>query len=390
MSALRSRLRWVRTDDALRMVTAAGLALLVTNLVPGVDLERVWSADLRVGAAGHRLSIDTATVVVDGLMAAFFLAVGLEIRREMTYGSLRAPRAAAAPVVCAVGGMVAPMIIYRAFVPDGGGAAGWAIPSATDVALAVGIAALVAPHLSAGARAFLLTLAVADDLGGIAVISIWYSDGIALLPALGALSLAVLAALAVRTGVLTLGRALWLVVPALGLMYAAHIEPAIIGAVFGLTAPVGSAPRGRRVADDLQRILARLEPFVVRIVLPAFALVVASVPLDGTEVHVGVVLGVVCGLCIGKPLGVFGAWSLLARCGLADLPSGSTARELLGVSILAGIGFTVSLFIARAGLPSEPLRDSATIGVLLGSLLATGLAAWFFRYPVQLRQTPRS
>jgi NhaA family Na+:H+ antiporter len=135
------------------------------------------------------------------------------------------------------------------------------------------------------------------------------------------------------------------------------------------------------VAVDLERILARLEPFVVRFVLPAFAVVVASVPLDAGDVQVGVVLGIVCGLAIGKPLGVIGAWSLLARCGVADLPRGSTARELLGVSILAGIGFTVSLFIARAGLSSEPLRNSATIGVLLGSLLATGMAAWYFRSP---------
>lgn len=186
------------------MVGAAALALVITNVFPGMGLDRIWSAGADLRVVGTAVTINAETVVVDGLMTLFFLSVGLEIRREMTHGSLRSPRVATAPVVCALGGMVVPMAIYLALVQNGDAAAGWAIPSATDIGLAVGVAGLVAPQLSAGARAFLLTLAVADDLGGIAVISIWYNDGVSLLPASGALALALVAAAATHVGLMTL------------------------------------------------------------------------------------------------------------------------------------------------------------------------------------------
>jgi hypothetical protein len=224
--ALTQALRW-RLDRIVARGTGAMVATLSLIVVACSVCGGAITLALSSGGLGDAIwtsvsrMLDGGSHQHDGAWSQRLFSLVLVILGR----ARRAPRAAAAPVLCAVGGMVVPMLIYRAFVPAGAGAAGWAIPSATDVALAVGIAALVAPRLSAGARAFLLTLAVADDLGGIAVIGIWYSDGIALLPALGALGLALLAALAVRAGVLTLGRALWLVVPALGLMHAAHIEP---------------------------------------------------------------------------------------------------------------------------------------------------------------------
>ena len=352
---------------------------MVANLAPGLHVERLWSRKAYLGVGGNGLHFDLTDVVVDGLMTGFFLCVGLEIRRELAVGTLRSARAAVAPVLCAIGGMVVPMIVYTIIARHAGAAGGWAIPSATDVALAVGIAGLVAPGLSPGARAFLLTLAVADDLGGIAIIGVWYSHGIAVLPAAVAICLAAVAAVVVHMGLVRLPVALLLLLPAWMLMRSAHIEPPIIGAVFGLLVPIGSTTRGNSVCLEVDALLRRLGPLVGLAVLPLFAVVSASVPISGEAIGSSVAVGVALGLCLGKPLGIFGALWLFTKSGIAEHPQGSSARELLGVSILGGVGFTVSLFIARVGLSTDALQRSATFGVFVGSLLATAGGAAYFR-----------
>jgi Na+:H+ antiporter, NhaA family len=370
---------WLLRDPSRLMIASAVVALSTATFAPGLDAPRIWSTGLELSIAGHDIRVDAGGVIVRGLMTAFFLCVGLEIRREIAIGTLHSVRAALAPVLCAVGGMIVPMLVYVSLAGGGQAAAGWAVPSATDVALAVGLAGLIAPGLSAGARAFLLTLAVADDIGGVAIIGLWYSHGVALLPAAGAVALAAVAALAVRSGIMRLTPALLLVVPAWALTWNAHVEPPIIGALFGLLTPIGRGERGREVAAEAERCLDWLGPLVGVIVLPLFAAVAASAALTTDSIDHGVVLGVALGLCVGKPVGIFGALWLLRRARIAELPAGATARELLGVSILAGIGFTVSLYIAGAGLPTAALQHSATLGVFTGSLLAAVAGAVYFR-----------
>jgi NhaA family Na+:H+ antiporter len=375
-------------EPSLLMIVAAVLALGVTNLAPDMHFERLWTESLQLTLVGQSVSLALGPAVVDGLMTIFFLCVGLEIRRDIAFGPLSSARAAATPVVCAAGGMVVPMGIYWLIAGRGKTSSGWAIPSATDVALAVGIAALVAPRLSRGARAFLLTLAVVDDIGGIAVIGVFYTHDIALLPTCTGLMLAVASALAVRSGRIRLMPALTLLLPAWLLMWPAHIEPPIIGAVFALLIPASATFAGRSVRTEIDAVLSRLGPFVAFVILPLFAAVVASITLHAGGIVGGVSLAVALGLFLGKPIGIFGAFMLATRTGVGEHPSDTSSHELLGVSILAGVGFTVSLFIAHVGLAGTAFQDSATVGVFAGSLLATCAGAWYFA--VAPRVTPSS
>lgn len=375
--------RWARlaSDRSVHMVAAAALAITATNAFPGLHVERLWSHSVAVGWGEHTARLDISSVTVEGLMTAFFLCVGLEIRREIAFGALRSRRAALLPVMCAAAGMLAPAFVYGIIAGGGDSSAGWAIPTATDAAVAVGILALVAPGLSTGARTFLLTLAVADDIGGIIIICFWYSHGAVLLLALAAVGISAVAALAVRAGVVRFIPALALLVPAWVLMHEAGISPAVIGAVFGLLVPMSAVPRGRAVRADVELLLGRLAPFVAALVLPLFAAVSASVPIEGADLQVGLVAGVAVGLCLGKPLGIFGAAWLLVRFRVGERPAGTTTRELLGVAILGGVGFTVSLYIAELSFADGRLQQTATLGVMVGSAAAMVLGALYFRAP---------
>jgi NhaA family Na+:H+ antiporter len=379
LAAVRRGARWAVCEPTRLMILSAVVALVAVNLGPGLDLSRVWTSKTYLGIGGEGVRFDAAITVVDGLMTAFFLCVGLEIRREIAIGSLQSARAALAPIFCAVGGMLVPMVIYTSVAGAGAGASGWAVPSATDVALAVGVAGLVAPGLSPGARAFLLTLAVADDLGGIAVIGIWYSHGIAIAPTVAAVALAATYACLVRSRIIPLPIVLVLILPAWVLMWSAHIEPPIIGAIFGLATPIGRSDRGLSVCAEAELLLKRAAPLVGLVVLPLFAAITSSVTVTSGAIGSTVALGVALGLCLGKPIGIFGTFWILKRVRIAEHPAGSNIRELLGVSILGGVGFTVSLYIARVGLPKNGLEHSATFGVFAGSLLAATAGALYFR-----------
>jgi NhaA family Na+:H+ antiporter len=372
-------LRRLASDHSLRMVVAALAAITVTNGFPGLHVERLWSHAVVLGWGDATARLDLSSVIVDGLMTAFFLCVGLEIRREIAFGTMRSRRAALMPVICAAGGMIVPAGVYVLFARTGESGAGWAIPTATDVVLAAGLLALVAPGVSVGARMFLLTLAVADDIGGVLIISVWYSQGAVPLFAVGAVGLAIVAAVAVGSGMVRLGPSLVALVPAWILMHDADIAPAIIGAVFGVLMPIGAVPRGRAVREDVERLLGRLEPAIGAVVLPLFAAVSASVPVDGDKLNIRVAAGVVLGLCLGKPLGIFGAAWVLVRLRAGQRPEGTSTSELLGVAILGGVGFTVSLYIANLSFSAEAPRQSATLGILAGSVLATIVGALYFR-----------
>lgn len=228
--------------------------------------------------------------------------------------------------MCAIAGMAVPAIVYLSVAGAGPAASGWAIPTATDVALAVGLLALVAPGIPSGARAFLLTLAVADDLGGVLVICLWYSQDAEVLPVLGALAIAVAMALLVASGRIRLSHGMLLILPAWYLMSAGRIEPATIGAIFGLLVPIRCNRRGRNVADETRLLLHRLEPLVMYGVLPLFAVVSASIVIGVEALQPGVIAGAALGLALGKPIGIIGAAWLLVRSGIGRRPEGRARR----------------------------------------------------------------
>lgn len=399
------------------VLIAAVAALVMANLPVGGAYHRLWESTVSVELVGaHVLDLTLRDVVNDALMTLFFFLVSLEIKRELLFGVLRDRRAAALPIVAAVGGMAVPALIYTAFNAGGPHLQGWGIPMATDIAFAVAILAALGNRVPLGARMFLLTLAIVDDLGAILVIAVFYSAGIALGWLLAAAG-TVLAALGLqRVGV----QALWAYI-ALGVMgwFALHesgVHPTIIGVAFGLITPASAAVSSRRyrrvtsrlvnrlvshtddraVADEehernhptlqsirrltrrtqppLHGIMNSLAPYVGFGIVPVFAF--ANAGLDFPDVPPSdwlldrVVLGIALGLVFGKTLGIFGFAWLTARLGLARYPVGMTSAHLFGVAVTGGIGFTVAIFVANLAFDDSGVIDVAKLGILLGSLIA--------------------
>jgi NhaA family Na+:H+ antiporter len=401
----------------LLLLAAAVAALAWANSPVGDSYERVWHTELTLGPAGWQLSHDFRGWVNEGLMAMFFFVVGLEIKRELVSGELRDPRAASLPVIAALGGMVVPALIYLAFNPSGIESRGWGIPVATDIAFAVGVLALVAPGIPTSLKAFLLALAIVDDIGAIVVIAIFYSGVIDWAPLVLAAALVagigVLQRLRVTYGIVftVMGIAAWLATSASG------IHPTIVGVALGLVTratpfqrPAAVSVEAHRIADEtadepdpvdadaplwlrlgqlsrqavspLARMESLLHPWTSFVVIPMFALANAGIVLSRstlTEAATSpVTLGVVAGLVVGKPLGIALASWLGVRAGLARLPSDVRRSQLVGVGALAGIGFTVSIFIADLAFTGSSVREAATIGVLAASVLAGAVGAAVF------------
>ena len=298
---------------------AAGGIVLVACAVVAV----AWASSPWDGAYHRVFSKDLRHVVNDQLMAIFFLVVGLEIKRELTTGELRDRRVAALPAFAALGGMLVPAGIYTAFNAGGAGAAGWGIPTATDIAFAVGVLSLVGSRAPASLRLFLLSLAVIDDIGAIIVIAVFYAGGI-------------------------------------------HLT--LAGVALGLALPAGS------LAERAERLLHPVSTFLV---VPLFALANAGIRLDGgwpSEAGAAAVAaGVIAGLCAGKVLGVTAGALLAVRTGVASLPTGVGWTHVAGAGALAGIGFTVSLFITGLAFDPGPLSDAARLGVLVASVASSAI-----------------
>ncbi len=352
---------------------------------------------------------DLRHFVNDGLMALFFLVVGLEIKREFLTGELRDRRAAALPVVAALGGMVVPALIYLALNAGGEGAKGWGIPMATDIAFALGVLTLAARSAPASLKPFLLTLAIVDDIGAIVVIAFFYSGGVAMGPLLAAAvligAIVVLQRLDVRSAVVyvALGLGVWLA------FHESGVHPTVAGVILGLLTPAEPFQRPRAVSaeavrtaettvDDpdtpdadspqwlrlamlsreavspLGRTEAALHPWTSYAVIPLFALANAGVRLsvDASRdaMTSPVTLGVVLGLVAGKILGVTLASALAVRTGLGRLPPACGWRHIVGLSAVAGVGFTVSLFIAELAFADPGLATEAKVGIFAASLVA--------------------
>jgi NhaA family Na+:H+ antiporter len=345
---------------------------------------KFWQTKLTVGTPGFGVSKDLLHWVNDALMAVFFFVVGLEIKREVLVGELSSPKGAALPLAGALGGMIVPAVVYTAIAVATGTAEarrGWAVPMATDIAFALGVLALLGRRAPAGLKVFLTALAIADDLGAVVVIAFFFTATLsvgALAWAAGLLAaLVVVNRMRVRSGVVyfVLGIGLWVAVLKSG------VHATIAGVLLAMTIPGGG-----RKADGpelLGRIEHALHPWVAFGIMPVFALANAGVALaGGARVSDPVTVGVLAGLFVGKQLGVFAFAWLAVRVGLARLPVGAGWGQLYGVSVLCGIGFTMSLFIASLAFASAQTLDAAKVGVLVGSgvsaavgtgiLLATG------------------
>lgn len=308
----------------------------------------------------------------DGLMAVFFFVVGLEIKYEVLKGELSNPRKLATPVLAALGGMLAPALVFLAFnLGDGGSPRGWPIPTATDIAFALAALAIAAPRLPASLRVFLLTLAIADDLGAVALIAILFSAHIdlAALACAGA-GLAVLVWIGrSKTDPTVLFALVFLAVWVFTLK--SGVNTSLAGVAAALTVPI--AGRGPGEHGKLKRYVEALHPYVAYGVLPFFAFVAAGFAFDsfsGGGVLAPLPLGIAAGLVIGKPVGVLGATALASVLKLGQRPTGATWGQLLGVSMLCGVGFTMSLFIGGLAFHDGAASAEVQLGVVAGSLLS--------------------
>jgi NhaA family Na+:H+ antiporter len=394
--------RFLETEASggILLLAAAVIALVWANSPWSASYVSLWHTDVTINFGRYVLEGDLHHWVNDALMVVFFFVVGLEIKRELVHGKLRDPRTAAMPAIAALGGMVVPATLFFLVNAGGAGAKGWGIPMATDIAFAVGVVALLGSRVPASLKLFLLTLAIVDDIGAIIVIGAFYSSGLEpqflLLAALIVVAIVLVnrAGVVVLTPYLVLGAALWLAT------YASGVHATIAGVALGLLTPARNflpATVAKEWAADLRdeptvqeleamRRLARhavspaerighiLHPWSSFVIVPIFALANAGVAIKAEAFDApgatAVTLGVMLGLVVGKTLGIAGAAWLAARTGVARLPEGATMPMMFGVATVAGIGFTVSLFVAELAYDAGSLQDAAKIGVLAASTVA--------------------
>lgn len=411
---VRPLLRFTRIESAsgLVLLIAAAVALFWANAPFGDTYERFWNTPIEITVGSLHLEETLRLIVNDGLMAIFFFVVGLEIKRELVTGDLRAPRAAALPAIAALGGMVAPALIYVAFTRGTPAVEGWGIPMATDIAFALGVVALLGSRVPLGGRLFLLALAIIDDIGAILVIALFYTDELALgylLASVGGLAAIWLAG---RAGIRSLtfyvpaalatwffllesgvhatlaGVAIGLLTPARAMYadreyrdksrrildhyeqdtYAAHGEERVDEAALALSAIA------RESVPPLDRVEQALHPWSSFVVVPIFAIANAGVDFGGVNLLDAatdrVALAVGIGLLGGKLLGItLFAW-LAVRLRLGVLPPTVRWGHVVGLALVAGIGFTVSLFITGLSFADAATADLAKTGIFLGSAIA--------------------
>jgi Na+:H+ antiporter, NhaA family len=408
------------------LLAAALVALVWANSPWSAGYESLWDTRLTLRLGSWALGGDLRRWVNDGLMTLFFFVVGLEIKRELVTGELHDRRAAALPVVAAVGGMVVPALLYLAVNPTPPGRAGWGVAMATDIPFALGVVALLGRRVDPALKVFLLAMAIVDDLGSIVVIAV-FARGAVDLRLLG-LSCALLAGVVALRGLHVRWMAAYvgLGVAAWAAMFDSGVAPTVVGAALGLLTPAVPFQRPRVVSEEAVRVaeetgddpdppdadapqwlylaglsreaaspLARLEtvlhPWTGYVVVPLFALANAGIALGGGVIRAALTgpvgLGVILGRVVGKPLGITLASLLVVRLGAARLPKGVGWIQLAGVAALAGIGFTVAFLIAELTLPGPGLQDAAKLGVLaagvLSGVIGASILAWRARATVR-------
>ncbi len=321
-------------------------------------------------------------------MALFFLVVGLELKRELIHGELRKFKTAALPFAAAIGGMVVPAVIYLSLNMTPESARGWAIPMATDIAFAIGILALLGKRIPASIRLFLLTLAIVDDIGAIIVIALFYTTGINGIAVVTAIALCAVIFLLSKLGRLNmsvfiiLGSLVWLAVNA----SAAHAS--IAGAIVGLLAPVSGFPSRASIAERLERYMIPISTFVV---VPLFAFANTGVVLSFDSFQnpsaTPIAIGIMAGLVVGKVVGIAGTCWIMTRLKLADLPTGSNWSHVIGVGFLAGIGFTVSIFVTELAFEREDFITASKLSIFAASAISGTLGMLILRFRPGARQS---
>ncbi len=399
----------IQSASGILLVICTAVALCMANSPWAAAWDDFWHTKVSLTVGHWQLSQSLAHWVNDGLMTIFFFVVGLEIKRELVDGELRSLRKAALPIVGALGGMIVPAAIYLLLQGGREGHHGWGIPMATDIAFAVGLLALLGRRVPVGLKIFLLALAIADDIGAILVIALFYSSNVALLPlAAAAIGLTLVAGMN-RFGVRSIGLyafvglGIWLA------MFHSGVHPTVSGVVLGLMTPGRAWLEGRLLVEvlmealdgidgkierrhthdhrelvgavtrtatetlsPLERLETALHPWVAFGIMPIFALANAGVLIQPQAAGHGISLAVAAGLVAGKPLGIVLFSWLAVRSGVAQLPAGVTWPAMLGAGCLGGIGFTMSLFIANLALEGT-LLDAAKIGTLGGSAVSAAL-----------------
>ncbi|WP_223162842.1 Na+/H+ antiporter NhaA [Nocardioides antri] len=399
---LREFLR-VESAGSVLLLVAAAAALLWANSPWSSSYFDFWHLHLGVEIGGFHVEETLQHWVNDALMVIFFFVVGLEIKHELVAGDLRDPRTAALPIVAAIGGMVVPAGLYAVVAGGGDAATGWGIPMATDIAFAVGVLGILGRRIPSAARLFLLTLAIVDDIGAIVVIAVFYTadlDLVWLAVALGLLAVVVVMRLLriwVVPAYVVVGFGVWFALLESG------VHATLAGVALGLLTPASALLRedvareyALRALHDrsldpeelanlrfllaesvpmVERLQRQLHPASAYVVLPVFALANAGVALGGgvlgEAVTSSVALGIGAGLVLGKPVGIVLACVIAVRLGIGRMPDRTTWRQVVGVGFVAGIGFTVSLFIAGLSFPDAPgLAEDAKVGILLASAVA--------------------
>jgi len=414
---------------AIVLLAATIAALVWANSAWGESYFEFWDIHIDFSIAGFHFDESLKHFVNDGLMAIFFFVVGLEIKRELVVGELNSVKKASLPAVAALGGMIVPALVYVAFVASSGppdAIAGWGIPMATDIAFSVGVIALLSTRVPIGAKLFLLALAIVDDIGAILVIAVFYTDDLAftwMIVAVGAMVLIIVARKAgIRAGIFYLPLALltWFAFLESG------VHATVAGVILGLMVPArayysdvdfrrragwildrwdrdAASPQAHARLDQdamelaviakesvspLERWEHALHPWSSFVIIPLFALANAGVRFVGIDIVAAVTspvaLGVSVGLIVGKPVGITLATWLGLKLKLGQLPRHTTFGHVIGLGFLAGIGFTVSLFISELAFRSSPdahlFSDEAKIGIFIGSIVAGVVGYLFLRF----------
>ncbi|MBC7723258.1 MAG: Na+/H+ antiporter NhaA [Burkholderiaceae bacterium] len=392
-----------RIAELLRKEAVGGILLVALAIVA-----LIWAnspvadsyfalRDFRIGYAPWHLDLTLGTWAADGLLAIFFFLVGLELKREFVAGDLRKFSKAIVPVAAAAGGVIVPALIFAAInLGDPEKVRGWAIPTATDIAFAVAVLAVIGSHLPSALRIFLLTLAVVDDLIAITIIAVFYTEQINLVPLLLALVPIGIFTVLVQTQRRFFGLHAWaswlillpLAVVAWALVHESGIHATVAGVLLGFAVPVirsqasGGPSAGPGLSETFEH---RFRPLSAGFAVPVFAFFSAGVAIGGVEGFTSalgdsVTIGIIAGLLLGKPIGILGTTWLLAKFTRVNLDPSLKWIDLLGMSILAGIGFTVSLLVAELSFGAEGLEnDHAKVGILVASLLAALLATVVLR-----------
>ena len=392
-------------NDFLHKEASAGILLVIAALIAMVwanspfsdSYFELWGTEAVIGIGDFEIALNLKEWINDAAMVLFFFVVGLEIKRELTQGELKDPRQAALPIIAALGGMIVPAGIYALMNAGGEGADGWGIPMATDIAIVMGVVALLGSRVPSWLKLFLLALAIVDDIGAILVIAIFYSQGVSfgwLVIAVGAVAVAALARGSVHWigAYIILGVICWL-----GL-HEAHIHPTLAGVAFGMMAPVTPFRNSRMVdADQLAqnptagnaiRVSAqaketvsvvewlehKLHPYSAFLIVPIFALANAGIRIPTDELGAAftnsVTWGVILGLVVGKIVGITLFTLAAVALKVGTIPTGVTPRYVVGAGALAGIGFTVSLFVTELAFGEAVVGTDARLGVLIASLAA--------------------